>query len=407
MTYRGPNLTCFGPWSKKPHLPTGTSRLLFHRYPTSTHMSRNPDVVIVGAGPYGLSIAAHLRFHGVNVRIIGAPLSLWRDHMPEGMFLKSDGFASNLSDPQSHFTLKHYCSQAGIPYHDLEIPVRLSTFLDYGDAFQQANVPNLENDEVSAVTQESSGFRVQLRTGEQIPTPRVVIATGISNFSYTPPVLERLASDRISHSFAHGNVDRFRAKDVVIVGGGASAMDLAALLQERGARVRVLVRAETVRFIEPRDSAGRSVMQRLRHPDSGVGPSLQGWFYSNYPQVFFRFPREVRLGIVRRFLGPAAGWTVKDRVLGKIPIVTGAHIARAAERNGCVYLEISRGDRGLEEIAAEHVISNGLPGQLEALAISQRRHSLSAPYVRRFARALRQFPILGFRSVFRRACRGK
>jgi thioredoxin reductase len=320
-------------------------------------MPRNPDVVIVGAGPYGLSIAAHLRFHGITFRIVGAPLSLWRNHMPEGMFLKSDGFASNLSDPQSHFTLKRYCHEAGVPYHDVHIPVRLDTFVEYGDAFQKVNVPTLENAEVSAITQEPAGFRVQLGTGEQIQTARVVVATGISHFSYTPPELERLATERVSHSFAHGSVERFRAKDVVVVGGGASAMDVAALLHERGARVRVITRAETVRFNEPRSAGRRSVVQRLRHPDSGVGPSLQGWFYSNYPHVFYHFPREVRLKIVTRFLGPAAGWTVKDRVLGRIPIVTGARITQATERNGCLYLRLSRGNNDVEEIGTEHVIA--------------------------------------------------
>ena len=51
-------------------------------------------VVIIGAGPYGLSVAAHLRAHGVAFRIFGAPLDSWRNHMPVGMMLKSDGFAS-------------------------------------------------------------------------------------------------------------------------------------------------------------------------------------------------------------------------------------------------------------------------------------------------------------------------
>ena len=74
-------------------------------------MNSNPDVIIAGAGPYGLSIAAHLQFHGIKFRIFGSPLSVWRSHMPEGMYLKSDGFASNLSDPESRFTLKDYCGR--------------------------------------------------------------------------------------------------------------------------------------------------------------------------------------------------------------------------------------------------------------------------------------------------------
>ena len=43
-----------------------------------------PDVAIVGAGPYGLSIAAHLRVAGVTFRIFGRPMQTWRYHMPDG-----------------------------------------------------------------------------------------------------------------------------------------------------------------------------------------------------------------------------------------------------------------------------------------------------------------------------------
>ena len=57
------------------------------------------QTAIIGAGPYGLSLAAHLAAAGADFRIFGKPLTSWRDHMPKGMMLKSDGFASNLSAP--------------------------------------------------------------------------------------------------------------------------------------------------------------------------------------------------------------------------------------------------------------------------------------------------------------------
>src|ERR1051325_8965346 len=82
-----------------------------------------PEIVIVGAGPYGLSISAHLRALGVSFRIFGSPMNTWRDHMPKGMFLKSDGFASNISDPEREFPLKEFCRQKGILYDDTRIPV--------------------------------------------------------------------------------------------------------------------------------------------------------------------------------------------------------------------------------------------------------------------------------------------
>jgi cation diffusion facilitator CzcD-associated flavoprotein CzcO len=62
-------------------------------------------VIIVGAGPYVLSIAAHLRARGIQFRIFGKPMETWRRHMPTGMLLKSEGFASDLYDGKRHLTL--------------------------------------------------------------------------------------------------------------------------------------------------------------------------------------------------------------------------------------------------------------------------------------------------------------
>jgi lysine/ornithine N-monooxygenase len=320
-------------------------------------MSSSPDVVIVGAGPYGLSIAAHLRFHGIRFRIFGSSLSVWRRHMPEGMHLKSDGFASNLSDPESRLTLKHYCEQAGVLYHDTAIPVRLNTFIEYGDAFQKALVPTLEDAQVTAIEQNSGRFHVQLNTAEQIETRNVVLAVGISRFAHIPQVLEGLPSEILSHSFAHRSVERFRGKDVTVVGAGASAMDLAALLLEFGANVTVVARRRAISFNQPGLAAPRSILERIRHPSSGLGPSLQGWFYSNYPQVFHSFPQYLRTRIMRRFLGPAAGSTVRERIVGRVPVILESNIDHVVVRNGGVHMRLIKGGSTPRDHATEHVIA--------------------------------------------------
>ena len=94
------------------------------------------DTAIIGAGPYGLSVAAHFRRSGVQFRIFGRPMDSWRAHMPKGMMLKSDGFASNIYDPESAFTLGQFCAERGIEYADTGIPVSLETFTEYGLAFR-------------------------------------------------------------------------------------------------------------------------------------------------------------------------------------------------------------------------------------------------------------------------------
>ena len=81
-------------------------------------MSTTTDVAIIGAGPYGLSLAAHLAAANVSVRVFGQPMQFWRTNMPEGMVLKSEGFASNLWHPDGALTLRDFCADRGLPYNE-------------------------------------------------------------------------------------------------------------------------------------------------------------------------------------------------------------------------------------------------------------------------------------------------
>ncbi len=186
------------------------------------------DVAIIGAGPYALSLAAHLRETGLSFRIFGKPLSTWREHMPEGMFLKSDGFASNLYAPAADSTLKAYCAQQELPYHDTDIPVRLDVFNDYADAFQWRFAPNVEAKDVSVLEHKDKEFHLTLENGERLVARHVVLAVGISHFADMPEELKRIPKSFRSHSFHHRLADPFYRRDVVVIGAGASAMDIAA-----------------------------------------------------------------------------------------------------------------------------------------------------------------------------------
>src|ERR1700723_369408 len=116
------------------------------------------ETAIIGAGPYGLSIAAHFRQRGIPFRIFGRPMDSWLNHMPKGMMLKSDGFESNIYDPESEFTLKQLCAEQGINYSDPGIPVRLDTFSAYGLSFRDRLLPELEYKLVVSLARASEGF---------------------------------------------------------------------------------------------------------------------------------------------------------------------------------------------------------------------------------------------------------
>src|SRR5215213_6602944 len=101
-------------------------------------------VAIIGAGPYGLSLSAHLGAKGVEHRIFGRPMSAWAEQMPARMYLKSEGFASSLGDPRGEHTLRRYCDARQNLYGDSGVPISLQTFLDYGRAFAADLVPQAE-----------------------------------------------------------------------------------------------------------------------------------------------------------------------------------------------------------------------------------------------------------------------
>ncbi len=163
-------------------------------------VSTSFDVAIVGAGPYGLSLAAHLQAAGVSFRIFGPPMETWREHMPAGMLLKSDGFASSLSDPKSQFTLRHFCESNGTAYDDTRVPVALKTFIDYGLEFQQRFVANLDPRRVARIDRQTDGFVMKLTDGQEMTAQRVVLAVGISHFAYIPPSLAAFPTGFISNS---------------------------------------------------------------------------------------------------------------------------------------------------------------------------------------------------------------
>jgi FAD-dependent urate hydroxylase len=350
--------------------------------------STSPAVAVVGAGPYGLSIAAQLRASGVEFRIFGTPMQQWREHMPRGMFLKSEGFASNLFDAGGSYTLKQYCNDEALPYAGYAAPVSLQVFVEYGLAFQRRFVPNVENEMVASVNRISGAFELKLASGETLRAGKVVIATGMSNTAYIPARLARLPSQAVSHSSHHHELSSFKGRDVTVIGGGQSACEVAALLHEAGVTVRLLVRPPALRWNETPATHARSHYERLRRPMSKLGPGLGPWLYSNAPMLFCHLPRSIRRARVQKALGPAGAWWLRNRVMGRLAVMPG-HTARAADTSGDrVRLQLEAEDGKRSELMTDHVIA----------AIGFRFALSSLPFLsERFVsqlRSMQQIPLL-------------
>ena len=316
------------------------------------------DVAIVGAGPYGLSLAAHFRSQGIPFRIFGRPMDSWASHMPKGSCLKSDGFASNIYDPENKFTLQKFCAEQGIEYAHLGIPVRLETFSAYGMAFKQRVLPELDERMIESIDRVGDHFVLRLEDGETSEARRVVLAVGISHFPHVPENLAHLPAEYLSHSYRHKDLEPFQGRQVIVIGAGASAIDLAGLLRDAGADVQLVARPTELKFhTAPKDQKPRTWWTKLRHPSSGLGPGLRSRFFSDAPHVFFYLPQSLRLKIVRTTLGPSAGWFARDKVMGRVPLVLGVTPVSAEVKNGKVHLRVRANDGAEREIVTDHIIA--------------------------------------------------
>ena len=283
-------------------------------------------------------------------------MQFWISQMPDGMQLKSEGFASSLYDPEGDFTLRDFCAQEAIPYVDIGTPVDKRTFCAYGLAFQKRFVPEVESNLVVALAQCPTGFRLELESGESVFAKKVVIAVGVGYFQYIPESLASLPQKYLSHSSNYGDLEPVLGQDVTVVGGGASAIDLAVLLFERGARVRLVARRATLE-IHPKLPWPRPLWRRIRCPMSGIGPSWRSLFLADAPLLVHQLPEARRLRIVKEYLGPAGGYFMRDRLIGRVPLLTGRHLDRVGISNDRVHLRLAASDGSITEVFTDHVIA--------------------------------------------------
>ena len=316
------------------------------------------DVVVIGAGPYGLSVSAHLSARGVRHEIFGQTMELWSRHMPVGMYLKSEGFASNLSDPRGEHTLERFCAgqEAEYEYSRIAAPIPLDTFERYGRWFQERLVPGVRDSWVEQVRQASGSFELRLSTGETLRARSVVVATGMTGYAQLPATLSGLPAGTVLHSYDHRDPAQSRGAEVAVIGAGQSALEVAALMHEQGARVWVIARAGKVAWNSKPGGSARSLRQRWRYPESGLGEGRSQWLYANHPLIFHSAPEAQRKKHAYTALGPAGAWWLRPRIEGRVELLLGHTLVAARADDGGVRLEL-QGPTGTEELQVSQVVA--------------------------------------------------
>lgn len=320
------------------------------------------DVVVVGAGPYGLSTAAHLAGKGLKVAIFGKPLELWREKMPKGMFLRSHWWATNLSDPQKKYGLRQFFANSA---YEIGYPMPIQLFIDYGMWFQKHVVPFVDTTYVSYIERDGKQFVVTLEDGRVVTAPAVVMAIGPGYYQHIPAEYAHLPAKLLSHSCAYNGFSQFVGKKVAIVGGGQSAGEWAALLYEAGALVDLIARRPIV-WAEHHGEAERSLIERLRAPDSGIAP---GWKYRAleiFPYFFQRFPLDKKARMVKNTHWPTVSNWLKDRVLNRVNLHEEQMTTKVEMDNAGVKLTLSDGTI----LSVDHVImATGYQADVSRLTI--------------------------------------
>jgi thioredoxin reductase len=296
-----------------------------------------------------------LRAARLPFELLGSPLESWRCFMPEGMLLKSEPFASNLWDPQRRYTLRRYHAARGLRYEPVGSPVSLALFLEYCDWFRQQAVGEARDVQVTRLFRAPGGFGVQLADGASFTSRRVVLATGHMAFRVQPPELAALPEPLALHSARLRNLAPFAGCEVCVIGAGQSALETAALLHERGARLRILVRRDRLEWNAP--SKRRRLVARILRPDAGVASGWKSLAISELPRVFrWYFPPPRRHRFVARSYGPSGSWWLRERVENRIEVLLNSRVLAAEPAGGGARLRI-QGPNGASELDAQRVIA--------------------------------------------------
>jgi Pyridine nucleotide-disulphide oxidoreductase len=297
------------------------------------------EVAVVGAGPYGLSSAWHLRRAGVDVHVFGDPMAFWRDHMPCGMLLRSAWEASNIGDRRGELTLDAFKDDTKASFSR---PVPLSDFIDYGLWFQRHAVPDVDRRAVERVETDGAGFRLTIDGAEPLRARRVVVAAGIGAFAARPGIFNGLPATLVSHSSDHTKLEKFRGHRLLVIGGGQSALESAALLHESGASVEVAVRAPRVVWLRGGTVQGKLGRAKpIFYGPTDVGPLGISRLLAHVG-VSRRLPRLILSPMARRAIRPAGSRWLVER-LAEVPITLGAGVSNVTGNGDGINVELEDG----------------------------------------------------------------
>ncbi len=340
----------------------------------SRNHSVDCETVVVGAGPYGLSAASHLKSRGLEVCVFGQPMEFWERKMPDGMLLRSPRVASTISDPCSSFTLEAYESATGTMAKNR---VHRETFVDYGKWFQKQAVPDLDCRSVILIRKDGEIFSIILSDGASFKCKRVIVAAGIGPFKRIPAPFSELSPSLVSHCY-DGRDLRSLGQRVAVIGAGQSALESAALLREAGVEVEVVAKIPALRWIGMHKRLHQlGILSQILYSKHDIGPIGISRLVA-YPNLLYHIPLRLKDTVRKRAVRPAgAPWLIPR--LQEVRISLGRKVVAAREVQDEVQLILDdHGERRVDhvllgtgydvEISKYDFLSSDLLGQIHQIA---------------------------------------
>jgi thioredoxin reductase len=299
------------------------------------------DIIIIGAGPYGISIAAHAAARHLSYKLLGYPMDFWKNQMPQNMFIRTPPDLVSFSDPKGEFTIQRYSLESNTK---LESPMPRTVFVQYASWFAEKAGVEFTPEWVESLSYNGNCYSLTTESGQQLTAKNVVIATGIKDFQYIPKMFNELSSKWVSHTLGYTSFKQFREKNIIVVGSGQSAWEAAALLHEAKANVQLVFRNKA--------------------PVYG-GNRVEEVVLKKIGNIFFKLPRLFKKKIwhIASVTVPIAHF-LRSYVEGKVSQVSNVSVVQSFVDDDRIQLKLSNGSM----MNADHVIvASGFKINLERL----------------------------------------